>query len=192
MTSGGKKAEDSPARSQKPHTGVIRLLNDVRSGAVRPGELGLHERRACVAYLRLEGYTQEEVAEVLHVSRQTVVRDEQVNRKDAARLVDDLGVRVIAGDLIRLARHLTAKTLKKKDHALAWRIARELVSDLQGLGYLPKAPEQHNVSIATFADLAKLALEGPEAAHAREPGGGRALPAPKGAGKPGRKRASRR
>lgn len=36
---------------------------------------------------------------------------------------------------------------------------REVIADLQSLGFLPKAAERHEVQIGTFADLAKLALE---------------------------------
>jgi transcriptional regulator with XRE-family HTH domain len=112
-----------------------------------------------VAYLRLEGYTQEEIAEIFGVHRHTIARDEKMNRAELARLVDELDVRSVAGGLIAWAKHLTAKAIKEKDYALAWRVQREVVADLQGLGYLPKAPEQHEVRIGTFADLVKLAQE---------------------------------
>jgi len=76
-----------------------------------------------------------------------------------ARLVDELDVRSVAGGLIAWAKHLTAKAIREKDYALAWRVQREVVADLQGLGYLPKVAQQHEVRIGTFADLVKLALE---------------------------------
>jgi hypothetical protein len=76
-----------------------------------------------------------------------------------ARLVDELDVRSVAGGLIAWAKHLTAKAIREKDYALAWRVQREVVADLQSLGYLPKVAQQHDVRIGTFADLVKLALE---------------------------------
>jgi hypothetical protein len=139
--------------------GAVQLLKRVRDGTLEAGEISTHERRVCVAYLRLEGYTQEEIAEIFAVHRHTIARDERANRAELARLVDELDVRSVAGGLIAWARHLTAKAIKEKDYALAWRVQREVVADLQSLGYLPKAAEQHDVRIGTFADLAKLALE---------------------------------
>jgi hypothetical protein len=149
--------ETRPVRSN--WRGAVQLLNRVREGTLAPDELSRHQRRVCVAYLRLEGYTQEEIAEIFGVHRHTIGRDEKANRAEVARLVDELDVRSVAGGLIAWGKHLTAKAIKEKDYALAWRVQRELVADLQSLGYLPKAAEQHDIRIGTFADLAKLALE---------------------------------
>jgi len=131
-----------------------------------------------VAYLRLEGYTQDEIAEIFRISRQTVSRDEKVNRRRAAGEVDEIDVKSSAGRLMGLAEHLTAKALREKDYALAWRIQRELVQDLQSLGYLPKAVEQHQVQLATFLDLARLAAETRPEALVPEAAQAKALPAP--------------
>jgi len=141
-------------------SGALQLLKQLRQGGIQPSEIRTAERRVCVAYLRLEGYTQEEMAEIFGVHRQTIVRDEKANRQQAARLVDELDARSVAGGLIGWARHLAAKAVKDKDHALAWRIQRELVHDLQALGYLPKAADVHDVRVSTFADLAALATQG--------------------------------
>ena len=139
--------------------GALDILRAVRTGELDPSEVAVEDRRACVGYLRLEGYTQEEIAEVFRVSRQTISNDEKVNREEAARLVDDLDVRVEAGKLIGMAEHLTAKSLREKDFRLAWQIRERLVDTLQSMGYLPRAAEQHQVQLATFADLGRLAQE---------------------------------
>ena len=148
---------DTPQRPGR--RSALDLLRRVRAREVRPVEVTTHERRICVAYLRLEGYTQEEIAEIFEVHRQTIARDEQAIRKEMAHLVDDLDARAMAGGLLGWARHITAKALKEKDYALAWRVQRELVSDLQSLGYLPRAVEQHDVRVGTFVDLARLATQ---------------------------------
>ncbi|GAI32994.1 unnamed protein product [marine sediment metagenome] len=107
----------------------------------------------------MEGYTQEEIAQIFKIHRLTIIRDEKANRKDAAKLVDEIDVKSIAGDLIISASHLYAKALREKDYGLAWKIKRDLISDLQSLGYLPRSPEQYNVQIGTFADLVQLAMK---------------------------------
>ena len=165
-------AQDSQTTGGR--AGAIQLLGKLRSGETAPSAITRPERRACVAYLRLEGYTQEEMAEVFQVSRQTIARDERANRKRAARRVEDVDAQAVAGGLIGWAEQLTAKALKEKDYALVWRIRRELVADLQSLGYLPKAPQQHTLQIGTFVDLARLAVD-------QEGGGTLALPEPEDA-----------
>ena len=107
----------------------------------------------------MEGYRQEEIAQIFKVHRLTIMRDEKANRKDAAKLVDEIDVKSVAGNLIVWARNLAAKALREKDHALAWKIQRELISDLQSLGYLPRSAEQLRVQIGTFVDLVQLATK---------------------------------
>jgi len=162
---------------------ALDLLRRVRSRELPPGDVSTHDRRVCVAYLRIEGYTQDEISEIFEVHRQTITRDEAAIRKRMSCFVDDINVRAVAGGHIGWARHLTAKALKEKDYGLAWRIQRDLIDDLQSLGFLPKAIEQHDVRIGTFVDLAQKAMEVSEAqaieevgqlvpSHVAEPEGG--------------------
>ena len=138
---------------------VVDILKRIREGLLDPKETSISDRRVCVAYLRLEGYTQEEIAQIFKVHRQTIIRDEKANRMDAARLVDEIDVKSTAGSLIVWAGHLAAKALREKDYGLAWKIQRDLISDLQSLGYLPRSPEQYHVQIGTFVDLVQLAMK---------------------------------
>ncbi len=142
-----------------PRRNTIEILKRLRGGELQPDQIKTHERRVCVAYLHLEGYTQDEIAEIFGVCRRTIARDERANRKSLAKLVDDLEVRSVAGGLIGWASHLTAKAIKGKDFGLAWRVQREIVADLQSLGFLPKAAEKHDIQVGTFVDLARLAIE---------------------------------
>lgn len=136
---------------------VVDILKRIRERSLDPKEISIPDRRVCVAYLRLEGYTQEEIAEIFKINRQTIIRDEKANRQEAARLVDEIDVKSVAGDLIISASHLSAKALREKDYGLAWRIKTELIDKLQSLGYLPRSPEKHHVQVGTFLDLVQLA-----------------------------------
>lgn len=149
---------------RRGHRGVLEILRRLNVQELRPEEIGLHERRACVTYLRLEGYTRQEIADIFKVHPQTITRDEKANRKELAKLVTDIDVQAVAGGLAASAKHLYGKAMKEKDYALAWRIEREVISDLQSMGYLPKAAEQHQVHISTFTDLGKLAVQEEQAA----------------------------
>ena len=138
---------------------VVDILKRIRERSLDPKEISISDRRVCIAYLRLEGYTQEEIAQIFKISRQTIIRDEKANRQEAAKLVDEIDVKSIAGDLIISASHLAAKALREKDYGLAWRIKTELIGKLQSLGYLPRSPEQYHVQIGTFVDLVQLAMK---------------------------------
>ena len=151
--------ENGVMNEKSGRRGTLEILKRLRTGGLLPGELSMHERRTCAAFLELEGYTQEEMAEIFHVSRHTISRDLAANRKEAAHLVDDLDVRAVAGGHAAWANHLTARALKEKDYALVWKIKRELLADLQSLGYLPKVADRHEVRISSVADLMRLAIE---------------------------------
>ena len=64
---------------------ALELLRRIRAREVDPQAVALQERRVCVAYLRFEGYTQDEIAEIFAVHRRTITRDEEANRQDVAR-----------------------------------------------------------------------------------------------------------
>lgn len=138
---------------------VVEILKRIREGVLDPNDLSIQDRRICVAYLRFEGYTQSEIAEVLNVHRQTILRDEKANRREAAKLVNDINVNSVACGLIAWSGQLRAKAIRQKDYALAWKIQTELVGKLQSLGYLPRSPERHQVQIENFVDLVQLATK---------------------------------
>jgi len=56
---------------------VLDTLKKIREGFLDPKEISISDRRVCVDYLRLEGYTQEDIAEIFKVHRQTIIREEK-------------------------------------------------------------------------------------------------------------------
>ena len=117
-------------------TGVIDLLSKLQSGSIRLDEVTTEERRTCVSYLRLEGYTQEEMAKIFNVHRATIGRDEKVVAERAAKMIKDLKPQAVVAGLIAWAKHITAKAMKEKDYALVWRVQKELVDELTSLGLM--------------------------------------------------------
>lgn len=138
-------------------TNIVKTLQMIRQGSINPKEIDKPCRQACVSYLRMEGYSQVEIAEIFQVSRHTIIRDEKDIRKGFASLVDEIDVRAIAGEHIATATQLASKAIRKENYALAWKIKRDLIHDLQNLGYLPKAAEKVDIQLNTFLDLIKLA-----------------------------------
>lgn len=136
---------------------VVTTLKHIREGSINPKDIPARQRQLCVAYLRLEGYTQIEISEIFKVNRITIIRDEKIIRKGYKKLIDELDVKAIAGELIATASQLISKAVRKEDYGLAWRIRSELITKLQSLGFLPKAAEQVNIHMNSFVDLMRFA-----------------------------------
>ena len=137
----------------------VDILRQIKDGSIEPQQISLQVRRDCVQYLRHEGYTHQEIAEIFKVSRQTIIRDEKAIRAEHSILVKDLDIDAIAGELIVVANNLMAKLIRNKDYFPAWKIQCDLITKLQSLGYLPKAAEKLNLNVTSLADLIKLAEE---------------------------------
>lgn len=151
-----------PAK-RKPR-GVIELLANLQAGAVEPGEVTTEERRMCISYLRLEGYNQFEMAKIFSVHRATISRDERVLTERAAKMIQGLNTDAVAGGLISWAKHLTAKAMKDRNHALVWRIQKELVDKLESLGLVGKRDSGQPVWELLYAcasDRGLLEVDGP-------------------------------
>ena len=128
-----------PEKRKAP--GVIELLAKLQSAQVSPDEVTTEERRMCVSYLRLEGYTQEEMAKIFNVHCATIGRDEKIMAERAAKMIKDLKPQAVVAGLISWAKHLTAKAMKEKDYALVWRVQKELVDVLTSLGLMGRRSE---------------------------------------------------
>ena len=177
-SSNGKNATLPTPRGRRPSRSTLELLARLKSGEILPLELTISERRSCVEYLKLEGYGQTEIAQIFGVSRHTISRDEKVISEQHARAVREVDRDRVAGGHLAWARHLMSKAVRNQDFALAWRIQRELMSDLQALGILPKAPEQHEVRELTLKDLVERFARGERSQDSLEPPDKKALPAP--------------
>jgi hypothetical protein len=123
-----------PEKRKAP--GVIELLAQLQSGQIAVDEITTEERRLAVSYLRLEGYTQEEMAKIFEVHRATIGRDEKIMAERAAKMIKDLKPQAVVAGLLGWAKHITAKAMKEKDYALVWRVQKELVDELTSLGLM--------------------------------------------------------
>ena len=85
--------------------------------------------RNATSYLRLEGYTYEEIAEIFKEHRQTIARDEKADGKMPDKLASEIDVQPIGGGAVASGKHPSAKAMKEKDYALVWTIRRKLMAD---------------------------------------------------------------
>jgi len=141
----------------KPDEGTDRVLHNIQAikdGRLNPKSLSDIERQECVEFLSGEGYTQQQIGEVLTISDRTVRRDlEAIEERNALTPDINLAKRIIGNMfrraighhryLVRLARTSGASVSEKsQSEFLAWRVLKEMVEKMQSLGYLPMRPQE--------------------------------------------------
>lgn len=135
-------------------TGVLDLLQQVRSGKVTGKQLPVASRRMIVSLLAAEGYSGPEIAKVLGVSDRTIERDRQAIRESLALQRDPKFVEQTAGRVANEAELVIQRmrrVAREKDVSPAVRVDAEhrcmqvlieSVRSLQSLGYLPQAAQR--------------------------------------------------
>ena len=141
----------------KPDEGTDRVLHNIQAikdGRLNPKLLSELERQECVEFLSGEGYTQQQIGEVLTISDRTVRRDlEAIEEHNALTPDINLAKRIIGNMfrkavahhryLVRLARTQGASVSEKsQSEFLAWRVLKEMVEKMQSLSYLPIRPQE--------------------------------------------------
>ncbi len=133
---------------------VLRNIQAIKDGRLNPKSLSDIERQECVEFLSSEGYTQQQIGEILAISDRTVRRDLNAIEESNALSPDINLARRIIGNmfqkamvhhryLVRLARTSGASVSEKsQSEFLAWRVLKEMVEKMQSLGYLPMRPQE--------------------------------------------------
>jgi len=143
---------------------VLRNIQAIKDGRLNPKGLSDVERQECVELLSSEGYTQQQIAEVLCISDRTVRRDltliEERNAlspdlKLAKRIIGNMFQKATAHHkyLVRLARSSGASVSEKaQSEFLAWRVLKEMVEKMQSLGYLPMRSQEMTIDLFNHFD----------------------------------------
>lgn len=133
---------------------ILSLIQQIKVGTLNPKTLSEDLRQRCVEFLDSEGYTAEQIGQIL-------MRNERTIRRDLKKILDRNSLnpnvslaKQIIGDifrktmvhhryLMRLARSPEATTAEKaQSEFLAWRVLKEMAEKMQTLGYLPLKPQE--------------------------------------------------
>ncbi len=114
---------------------ALDLIEQINKNELDPTHLHRKERIGIVAALSGQGWTQNEMAQLLRVTDRTIRKDERTLYDNSAKLVENITIKRVAGNMLRLARTLQAKAIKDRNFELAWRIEREKNDELRKLGY---------------------------------------------------------
>lgn len=143
-----------PGQENREDDPIISVIQDIKDGVLNPKTLSQDLRQRCVDFFMREGYTEEQVGQILMRDERTIRRDlEKIQKQNSLNPNADLA-RQIIGDmfrkamvhhryLMRLARSpIASEGNKSQSEFLAWRVLKEVVEKMQTLGYLPLKPQE--------------------------------------------------
>jgi transposase len=175
--SGGMGQENNGPIQDEP---LLKIIQSLRDGLISGKLLDKEVRQDVVDFLRLEGTSVAEIAQVLGLSDKTIKRDIKDAKEKNALKFKSAFVTEMVGELVRkgaqhwqslksFARNQSA-TINEKILAekAAWDVELGLCHELRELGYLPSAPKaivgqfSHQVNVSgdnTWEDLFQQYLQ---------------------------------
>jgi len=152
-----------PYLSQRPGLELLKAINE---GALNPKELHRSDRLVLVETLRMEGWGQSKIAQVLHCDHSTIKRDVQLLKDRMAPLVAKFTKERVAAESIGMADGLRQRAIAANKLEVAWQITKELPALIQSLGLLEKAPTQFEGHV-TLEQLVAGSMATPSEATSR-------------------------
>ena len=138
--------KDIPFHETKTGLG---LAKDLQEKKLDPAVLDTESRRLVVGALLLEGWSTQEMARLCGVSRVQLWKDKKVLRKAFANQVRELDVMQLAGEHVKRGIHIANRLQRMGKLEAAWRVRREVIQDLQSLGFILKAPTMFDVNLSS-------------------------------------------
>ena len=142
----GKVLEPNSTEEERVYKNASEVLKLIREGTINPSELKPEDRRPVVAYLRLEGHTEDEMAALFNMSVRTIQKDLHFLSKDRVKIMKGLDILEVAGRLVQTAKHLALKSRRAGNYATSWKIEKELIESLQNMGFVYRAPKTLGVA----------------------------------------------
>lgn len=141
QTRQGKLLEPDSPDEERAYKNAVEVLSMIRDGTLKASDLKAQDRRPVVAYLRLEGYSNEEMSRLFEVSSSIIKKDLEFLTKDKTQIIKKLNLLEIAGNLYQVAQHLSRKARREGSYAASWKIEKELIDSLQSMGFVYRAPK---------------------------------------------------
>jgi hypothetical protein len=124
-----------------PDRNVIEIVTGIKNKELCGKDLTTDERRLVVNSLRLSGQTQDSIADLLQVSRRTIVNDYRIIRQQAALEISSKETTEIAGEVYQVAQACIRKALKAGHYKTVSTVMRDMVELLQSMGLVYRAPK---------------------------------------------------
>lgn len=138
---GAQGSTPSCSESLGPERNAVELLQGIKAKEISGNKLTIDERRLVVKSMRELGQTQDAIAELLKVSRRTIVNDYRVLRHEQALAIQSTETNEIAGEVYAVAKTCIRRALQAGSFKTVSTIMRDMVEVLQSLGILYRAPK---------------------------------------------------
>ena len=124
-----------------PDRNAVELLRLITEGNLDGRDMEKDERQLVVSALRTNGQTQDAIAQLLKVSRRTIVSDCKYLRQMAALEVTTLETTDLAGEVYTTAKAAIDRALKAGKLKTVSTLLRDMVELLQSMGIVYRAPK---------------------------------------------------
>lgn len=124
-----------------PEENAVDIIKGIKSGRLTGKELTVDERRLVVQSMKELGQTQDAIADLLKVSRRTIVNDYRVLRQQQALAIQNTDTAEIAGEVYDVAKTCIRRALQAGSYRTVSVVMRDMVEVLQSLGILYRAPK---------------------------------------------------
>ena len=124
-----------------PVRNAVELLQGVKAKEISGSDLTVDERRLVVRSMKELGQTQDAIAELLKVSRRTIVNDYRVLRHEQALAMQQTDTHEVAGEVYSVAKTCIRRALQAGSFRTVSVVMRDMVEVLQSLGVLYRAPK---------------------------------------------------
>lgn len=138
---GGVLPVECGEESLGPDRNAVDLLKALKAGETTGRELTIDERRLVVRSMKELGQTQDAIADLLKISRRTIVNDYAVLRQEQALAIAKTDTHEIAGEVYEVAKTCIRRALAAGSFKTVSVIMRDMVDVLQSLGVLYRAPK---------------------------------------------------
>ena len=124
-----------------PDKNVIQIVKGIKEEKFTGKDITIDERRLVVKSLKLSGQSQDAIAELLNISRRTIVNDYKVIRQEAALSIATTETNEIAGEVYAVAKTCIRKAMAAGHFKTVSTITRDMVELLQSIGLVYRAPK---------------------------------------------------
>jgi len=124
-----------------PVKNAVALLRAIKEKQLTGKDLTMDERRLVVRSMKQLGQTQDAIADLLQISRRTIVSDYKVLRHEQALAIQATDTHDMAGEVYEVAKTCIRRALQAGSFKTVSIIMRDMVEVLQSLGVLYRAPK---------------------------------------------------
>ena len=129
------------------------ILSNIQSKKLHPDNLSPDQRQFVVAYLWMEGWGTNDMADKLGVTRQTIWRDKAKLQTRFAGEFTDVDVREVAAFYRKRMDYLAKRLIRAGKDAEAARVIDTTIARLQSLGILNSEPLKLELTVSPYRKM---------------------------------------